>query len=56
VTDSFEPEKIADQLNRLTAEQIEEFKKKAHIAAGELTSQKNMEKLGEIVGSLIKTT
>lgn len=56
VTDSFEPKKIADQLNRLTAEQIEKFKKKSHTAAGELTSQKNMEKLGEIVGSLIKTT
>jgi len=54
VTDSFEPKKIAEQLNRLTTKQIEEFKKKANIAAGELTSQKNMEKLGEIVGSLIK--
>lgn len=56
VLDSFEPKKIAEQLNRLTAGQIEEYKKKAHLAAGELTSQKNMEKLGEIVGSLIKTT
>jgi hypothetical protein len=53
VTDSFEPKKIADQLNQLTAKQIEEFKKKSHTAAGELTSQTNMEKLGEIVGSLI---
>jgi len=53
VTDNFEPKKIAEQLNRLTVEQIEDFKKKAHIAAGELTSQKNMEKLGKIVESLI---
>jgi hypothetical protein len=56
VLDSFEPKKIAEQLNRLTAEQIEEYKKKAHLAANELTSQKNMEKLEKIVGSLIKTT
>jgi len=56
VLDSFEPKKIAVQLNQLTAEQIEEYKKKANLAAGELTAQKNMEKLGEIVKQLIKPT
>jgi hypothetical protein len=54
VLDSFDPERIAAQLNRLTVEQIEEYKKKAHYAASELTSKKNMEKLAEIVKRLIK--
>lgn len=54
VLDSFAPKKIARQLNQLTAGQIEEFKKKAHLAANELTSQKNMKKLGEIVNQLTK--
>ena len=54
VLDSFEPKRIAVQLNQLTAEQIEGFKKNAHLAARELTSQKNMEKLEEIVNRLIK--
>jgi len=53
VLDSFEPKKIALQLNRLTARQIEEYKKKAHLAANELTSQKNMEKLEEIVKRMV---
>lgn len=53
VLDRFEPNKIALQLNRLTAQQIEEYKKKAHLAANELTSQKNMEKLEEIVKRLV---
>jgi hypothetical protein len=53
VLDRFEPNKIAMQLNRLTPQQIEEYKKKAHLAAGELTSQKNMEKLAEIVKRLV---
>jgi hypothetical protein len=54
VLDSFEPKKIGARLNQLTAEQIEEFKQKAHLAAGELTSQKNMEKLEEIVNGTIR--
>lgn len=54
VVDSFDPRRIAGQLNQLTAEQIREFKQKAHLAAGELTSQKNMEKLGKIVKHLIQ--
>ena len=53
VLDCFEPKKVALQLNRLTAQQIEEYKKKAHLAANELTSQKNMEKLEEIVKRLV---
>jgi len=54
VLDSYSPRRIAAQLNQLTAEQIQEFKQRAHLAAGELTSQKNMEKFGEIVTQLIK--
>jgi len=54
VLESFKPGRIAAQLNQLTAKQIEEFKQNAHLAARELTSQKNMEKLEEIVNRLIK--
>lgn len=53
VADSFESRHIAEQLNRLTAQQIAEFKANAHIAAGELTAEKNMEKLGKIVEKLM---
>jgi UDP:flavonoid glycosyltransferase YjiC (YdhE family) len=56
VVDSFEPKRIAAQLQRLTAEQIREFKQKADVAARELTAQKNMEKLGEIVNHLVMTS
>jgi glycosyltransferase involved in cell wall biosynthesis len=53
VVDSFEPEEIAARLNRLTAEEIEGYKKKSHLAASELTASKNMEQLGSIVERLI---
>jgi glycosyltransferase involved in cell wall biosynthesis len=53
VVDSFEPAEIAARLNRLTAKEIEEYKRKSHLAAGELTSQGNMEQLGRIVERLI---
>ena len=53
VVDSFEPAEIAARLNCLTAKEIEEYKRKSHFAAGELTSQGNMEQLGGIVERLI---
>jgi len=53
VLDSFEPQKIALQLNELTVDDIIEFKKKSNIAASELTSVNNMKKLHEIVKQLI---
>lgn len=54
VVDSFEPKEIAARLNRMTAEEIDEYKKKSHLAAGELTASKNMEQLGSIVERLIE--
>ena len=54
VLDSFEPKRIAAQLNRLDAGQIREFKNKADIAAREFTAQKNMEKLGEMIKEMIE--
>jgi hypothetical protein len=54
VLDSFDPKRIAAQLNRLSAAQIEAYKKKSHLAAAQLTAQKNKEKLNEIVKQLVK--
>lgn len=53
VLDSFEPQKIARQLNRLTTEQITQFKQNANVAALELTMEKNMEKLHDIVEHML---
>lgn len=53
VTENFDPRHIAEQLNRLNADEITGFKANSHIAASELTAEKNMEKLGTIVKRLI---
>jgi len=53
VTKSFEPKEIASELNKLTANDIKEFKNRADIAARELTAERNMKKLGNIVRDLI---
>jgi hypothetical protein len=53
VTQTFKLREFADRINQLTVQQIETFKQNAHIAAPEFTSQKNLEKLQEIVARLI---
>jgi hypothetical protein len=53
VVDNFNPKRIAARLNRLSAAHIEEYKHKSHLAAAELTAQKNREKLREIVKRLV---
>jgi hypothetical protein len=53
VLDYFNPKRIAARLNRLSAAQIEEYKQKSHLAAAQLTAQKNREKLREIVKRLV---
>ena len=53
VLDSFDPKKIALQLNELRVDDIIKFKQKANIAAGKLTSVDNMKKLHKIVEELI---
>jgi len=53
VVDTFEPREIAKVLNTLTADRIMEYKKKADTAARELTAEKNMEQLGDIVKQML---
>jgi len=53
VINSYNPIDIAISLNKITLEQINLFKHNAHIAARELNSQKNMEKLGQVVLKLL---
>jgi glycosyltransferase involved in cell wall biosynthesis len=54
VVPNFEERVIAALLNRLTKEQIQEYKRKAGIAAHELTADKNMEILGGIVSKCLR--
>lgn len=53
VVDSFKPGRIAAQLNRLTAPRIEAYKQQSHLAARQLTAEKNMQRLREIVARLV---
>ncbi|MGE5342888.1 MAG: glycosyltransferase [Candidatus Omnitrophota bacterium] len=53
VLNTYEPREIARELNRLTADWIMEFKIKANIAACELTAEKNMALLKEMVDGMI---
>ncbi len=53
VLSSFQPQQMANELNRLTAQQIMEYKEKANIAARELTAEKNMEQLLNVIQKTI---
>jgi hypothetical protein len=50
---SFEPDEIADKINNLTNEQIEEFKSNSHKHARELSSETNDILLNKIVTDLL---
>lgn len=49
---NFEPRTMANELNQLTSETISYFKKQAHLAAHELSSQKNSIRIRKIVDEL----
>ncbi|MEP7145545.1 MAG: hypothetical protein ABI792_00910 [bacterium] len=52
-TRSFNPEEIADEINGLTTEQIRLFKENSHKHAKELSSEKNMIILNNLVSKLL---
>ena len=56
VTSSYEPAKVAQEINRLSLEDIERFKTNAGVGAGELTAEKNRDTLIDIVKQLTGET
>lgn len=53
VAEDFEPKTLANRINELTAENIDQYKKMSHKHALELSSESNTRRLREIVSSLI---
>lgn len=56
VSASFEPQKIAQELNKLTTTQIMEFKNNANIAALELNAEKQLKELNNTILNLLSET
>jgi hypothetical protein len=54
VSDNYEPKNLADKLNRLSAEEIYQYKINSHLKAQELSSEKNRIKFLEIIRLLSK--
>lgn len=53
VADDYTPKNLAQKLNSLSAEQIMKYKQNANLAASELNSENEMEKLKKIVENII---
>jgi hypothetical protein len=56
VSKDFTANSMADELNRLTKERIEHYKRQSHLAARELSAEMNMSVLGEMVDRLLTGT
>lgn len=56
IAEDFKPSTMASMLNTLTESQIMHHKQQCHNFAHELSSEKEMEKLGKIIKSLVPTT
>jgi hypothetical protein len=53
VSSSFDPREVAKLLNALTAEQIAHYKKKSHAAAHELSAEKSIKKIQDLINDIL---
>jgi hypothetical protein len=54
VSDDFSPRTMAEKINALTTEQIRFYKRQSHLAAKELSSERNLETMEKIIRQMIE--